>query len=360
VPVFNANRFKVSFTETSLGRLLRAFEVYLLIVHNLYTTFQDFSGTPRASSQPTDSTDSSKTLTEKFALADPLPYAYANQTLISNGFLGRDGEIISKGVMAMAGSDKIREGDHRPETVAISQVIQLQPQPPSPPAGMVAPKQPSGDRRFTTVSLSYYTMDHQSSLTNGEYNIPRSLSSNSSNVPKDMEQNPTICIPDSDRPSSVLSRETTTPIDDFLRQQAELEKSIADFSLNSMQSDCSRDVAEPSDGTVSTAATQSRSTLTSNKSESFSNRSDFSLSIFPAPPMITVDGVATKYPNEDAYKDGGQKAAAVTKGQKQRRKQVEPLVLATPVNPGEPQKGDLDAKLDSVATRFDVTSFIRG
>jgi hypothetical protein len=387
-----ANRFIVAFTETSLGRFLRAVEVYLLIVHSLYTTFQAFSALPRAS----NSLDT-KPLAEKFAFTDTLPYVYANKTqgvhnqfrlvtprtsqgksrasktswilprrnsatLIGNEheLLGRDSENLREEVVAVVYSNKVREDDDHSGTVAVAiSPAMLQPQTPRPnSANMLASKQPSGDRPSTTMSLSYYTMDQSS----GEYHTSKSLNSNSSNLPKESELNPKPRIPDSDRPSNVSPHGSITSIDELFRQQTELDKSIAALRLFSMQTDFSRIIGEPSDGAVSAVATRSRTTLTSNKTESLSNRSDFSLSVFPAPPIVPVDEVSTQYPNQGARQDDGQKASSATKGQKRNGKDSEPLILAplTSAVPPRSSKDDQDSKFDSAVTQFDVTSFIGG
>lgn len=391
-----ANRFIVSFTETSLGRFLRAVEVYLLIVHNLYTTFQAFSALPQAS----NSLDT-KPLAEKFAVTDTLPYVYANKpqelhnqfrlvtprTIQGQSraskiswnlphrnsaiFIGNEHELgldreTPREVVAVADSNKVREGDNPLGTVAVAvSPAMLQPEAPPPnSATMLASKQPSGDRPFTAVSLSYYTTDQSS----GEYNTSRSLNSrslnsHSPNLPKESELNPNPHIPDSDRPSNVSPNGSITSIDELFRQQTELDKSIAALRLFSMQTDFSKIVAEPSDGAVSAVATRSRNTMTSNKTESFSNRSDFSLSVFPAPPIVPVDEVSTKYPNQGARQDDSQKASSATKGQKRKGKSPEPLILASltsAVPLRSSSKDDRDSKFDSAATQFDVTSFIGG
>jgi hypothetical protein len=221
---------------------------------------------------------------------------------------------------------------------------------------MSASKQRSGDRSFTALYLSYYTMDRSS----GEYNTSRSLNSNSFNLPKESELNPKPRIPDSDRPSIVQSPQgSITSIDELFRQQTELDNSIAALCLFSMQINFPRIVAEPSDSAVSAMATRSRSTLTSNKTESLSNRSDFSLSVFPAPPIVPVDEVATKYPNENARQNDGQKASSAKKGRKEKGKSSDVASFASAVPPSS-SKDDRDSKFDSAATQFDVTSFIGG
>lgn len=386
-----ANRFIVSFTETPLGRLLRAVEVYLLIVHSLYTTFQAFSALPQASSKLAHSLDT-KPLAEKLPVTDTLPYAYANKTqglhnrfrlvtprtsqgksrasniswilprrsLIGNEheLLGRDNESLREEAVIVVDSNKVREDDDPVGTIPMAMSpAMLQPQPPSlNSASMSASKQRSGDRPFTAVSLSYYTMDRSS----GEYNTSRSLNSNSFNLPKESELNPKPRIPDSDRPSIVQSPQgSITSIDELFRQQTELDKSIAALRLFSMQTDFPRIVAEPSNSAVSAVATRSRSTLTSNKTESLSNRSDFSLSVFPAPPIVPVDEVATKYPNESARQNDGQKASSVKKGRKEQGKGSDLASFASAVPPSS-SKDDRDSKFDSAVTQFDVTSFIGG
>lgn len=386
-----ANRFIVSFTETSLGRFLRAVEVYLLIVHSLYTTFQAFSALPQASSKLTTSLDT-KPLAEKFLVTDTLAYAYVNKTqgshnqfrlvaprtsqgksrvsnlswilprrtLIGNEheLLGRDNESLREEVVVVD-SKKAREDDDPLGTIAVA-ISPAMPQPQAPSLNSVsvsASKQRSGDRPFTAVSLSYYTMDQFS----GEYNTSRSLNSNFFNLPKESELNPKPHIPDSDRPSIVQSPQgSITSIDELFRQQTELDKSIAALRLFSMQTDFPRIVTEPSDSAVSAVATRSRSTLTSNKTESLSNRSDFSLSVFPAPPIVPVDEVATKYPNEGARQNDGQKASSVAKGQKEKGKGSGLASLASAVPPSSPSNDDRDSKFNSAATQFDVTSFIGG
>jgi len=361
-----AYHFIVSFTETSLGRFLRAVEVYLLIVHSLHTTFQAFSAPSLPASMFVNSLIT-KPLAEKIAVADTLPYAYANQTQgLRNHFhltaprttqsnsgaspilprrnsailfgnehelLGRDSKNLQE-IVAMVDSNKIPEGDDPLGTATAISPTKPQPQAPSPNSASttVSSKQ---------LSLPYYTVDQSS----GDCITSKSLTT----PPKESELKPTPRIPDSDNPLNVSPQGSITSIDELFRQQTELDKSIDALRLFSVQTHFSSIVAGPSDGTVSTVATRSRSTLTSPKTESLSNRSDFSLSVFPAPPIVPVDEVATKYPSEGAHQGEGQRAPA-TKGQKENGKDFEP----------PPLKYDRDAKVDSAATQFDVTSFING
>jgi len=363
-----AYRFVVSFTETSLGRFLRAVEVYLLIVHSLHTTFQAFSAPSLASSKFVNSLIT-KPLAEKFAVADTLPYAYANQTqglhnhfhlaapsttqsksgasrilprrnsaiLVGNEheLLGRDTKNLEE-IVAMVDSNKIPGGGNPLGTAAAISPTKPQPQAPS-------PNSISTTLSSKQLSLSYCTVDQSS----GEY-----ITSKSSTIPpKESELKPTPRVSDSDKPLNVSPQGSITSIDELFRQQTELDKSIAALRLFSMQTHFSSNVAGPSDGTISTVATRSRSTLTSHMTESLSNRSDFSLSVFPAPPIVPVDEVATKYPSEGAHQGAGQRGPSATKGQKEKGKDFEPPSSS---------KYDRVAKVDSAATQFDVTSFING
>lgn len=391
------NLILFSFTETSLGRFLRAVEVYLLIVHSLYTTFQAFSAPCQTSSKLTNSLGT-KPLAEKFAVTDTLPYAYAYKTqglhkqfplvtpritprinqvksrvpqtswisprrnsalLIGNEheLLGRDSENLREEVV-MVDSNEVREGDDPLGTVAVTVSAAMPQSRASSPdsAGMaLTSNQPSGGRPFTAVSLSYYTMDQSS----GDYRTSRLLNTNSSDLPKESELNPKFRIPDSDKPPDISPQGSITSIDELFRQQTELDKSIAALRLFSMQTDFPGMVSEPAEGAVSAVSPRSRNTLTSNKTESLSNRSDFSLSVFPAPPMVPVDEVATKYPSEGARQNEAQKASSTSKVQKENGKDpLIPASLASAVPLSSSSKDDRDPKFDSAATHFDVTSFI--
>ncbi|KAF8973895.1 hypothetical protein BDZ97DRAFT_403720 [Flammula alnicola] len=390
------NLIVFSFTETSLGRLLRAVEVYLLIVHNLYTTFQYVSSPLQRPGQESN-LPSQKTQPEKSPYTNTLPFAYASgypqfatvapmivpqrsegslrASTMTWGLPPRrtpspsQSHIQELDVETAPTSNEVTRNVSRSEPRqhkdSLVGVGVSSGQPRASEGTRVEQEPPGSERPYTAVSLSYYTMDPNSPQTMKQ-DLPRS--SKPKTIPLDYSNGKNERMEGSTRyqpfkltPPSIGSQQASiTSIDELLRQQTELDKSIAALRLvsMSMQTDISSPSKiknpEPTSRTASTAPDQSRSTLVSSKTESFSNRSDFSLSVFPNPPIIPRDEVATKYTVEEVRK--GETPAAVV--QNSEKKNLEPLTIIPLSNAA--LQSPAQVHLDSAPTQYDVTSFIGG
>lgn len=287
-----------------MGRFLRAVEVYLLIVHSLYTAFQEFSDKCQQSraEQPQ--------LSEKAAevsYVGGLPFAYsptrssknAPDTFFSRpNFQSRRTSAISW-VTPSPGQRKAPTPARA--SIGVDSVVLARYTPPpaqNPSSGKNSPirspfqpldrdsqfddyqqdaqqDSPRVARPVTSVSLSYYTMER--------------------NLPETTE--------DTSQPSNLRAADTAgshqgsiTSLDELFRQQTELDKSIAALRLNSTL--LSNGISFTDNQVITESKDQSRTTLTSTKTESISNRSEFSLSVFPDPPNEQKEEVATKYTAE--------------------------------------------------------------
>ncbi|KDR85130.1 hypothetical protein GALMADRAFT_131864 [Galerina marginata CBS 339.88] len=369
-----------SFTESSLGRFLRAVEVYLLILYNLYTTYQDVF-LPRGPNK----TAIPNLNMEMFQGNGVLPVAYSD-----SGFKARysisspleatrrldswipprrrspspvkviqppvnvsDKEMATSPIQAKTRpsqtgqspessdrSGRLDAPDDRPQSLLFGPMED----------GIESLKE---DRPFTAVSLSYYTME--GSPTMPKQNIMESsIAVTFVNPASAMDQRLAVNTPDLKPPSNASQQGSITSIDDLLRQQTELDKSIAALRLFSIGTDIAGvakpDTVNTATATGSTVANQSRSTFNSTKTESLSNRSEFSLSVFPDPPILSKNQNLNKDPDE-----GGLSNVSVRTTHKSGRKEVAPIAIP-PLQSGSPQ----DAVNDSAGTQYDVTSFIGG
>lgn len=290
----------VAFAETSLGRFLRAVEVYLLIVHSLYTVFQEFSDKcqQNLAEQPQ--------LSEKAAELNyvgslPLTYEVTRSSKIGpdtfsrSNFQSRRASTISwvlpsppqrnaaTPTRASIGADSVVLARYTPPPAQIASSVKDSPEL-SPLRPLDKDNQPkdyrpelqqdptSVARPVTSISLSYYTMEQS--------------------YPDPTE--------DTSRPSNSQVAGTTgshqgsiTSLDELFRQQTELDKSIAALRLNSTL--LSNGPSYTDNQAPTETNDQSRTTVISTKTESISNRSEFSLSVFPDPPNEQKENVATKY-----------------------------------------------------------------
>lgn len=144
-------------------------------------------------------------------------------------------------------------------------------------------------------------------------------------------------------------------MDAILREQSELDQSIA--ALRDMSSQGLRaspdEIRNPfaldsNTETIPNIAGRSRSTFNSTKTESLSNRSDFSLSVFPEPPMVPEPETSTRHLQED-----GLRSSIITS-----KRLLAPVEIATPTLPSPAQT--TPPPLQTGATQYDVTSFIGG
>lgn len=210
----------------------------------------------------------------------------------------------------------------------------------------IGQSQGDSERPTTTMSLSYYAMDYgPSAAEKGDISQASNPSNPSIALFKAEDQREAIDL--ESRPSS---------LDEFLRQQSELDKSIAALRLASMSipNDSPFDIPafDPAASTMSSksaALDQSRSAVVKSKTESLSNRSDFSLSVFPVPPIIANSRISIEHLSE--ADDQGNKS-------RKGREEVERPISLT-INTEDPQS-PIEPQADSLSVQYDVTSFIGG
>ncbi|KAF4623591.1 hypothetical protein D9613_001926 [Agrocybe pediades] len=364
-----ANFVTFAFTETALGRFLRAVEVYLLILHSLYTTFQDIVSPPPPSSN-LEPFDTAGSRSGKFKGDNILPIAFSYpvqdtsnkpQSVANSGYrastlswiLPRRGspDEVQRVDAKAHNSEKILENAPSSREYITQNIRPLSSVSTSSDSLQGEEVQPSA-----VLSLSYYTMEDASRL-------PQQAVSSSANQQK-MEDHPgNGYLPSRRHPSPSLRRNfaknpspqgSVTSIDNLLREQSELDRSIAALRVLSSQGlggfeeaqnpfsmDASR---EPTSRIVG----QSGNTSRSHKTESVSNRSDFSLSVFPDPPVALEAETATRYSKINPP------APLVTTRIEGKRN---PLPITIPSPTASPAVLPT-APLETGATQYDVTSFI--
>jgi hypothetical protein len=205
--------------------------------------------------------------------------------------------------------------------------------------------QRDSERPTTTMSLSYYAMDY------GPTAAEKGDVSQSSNP-----SNPSIAhFKAEDKREAIDLDSRPSSLDEILRQQSELDKSIAALRLASMSipNDTPFDIPafDPAASTTSSKSAvldQSRSAVIKSKTESLSNRSDFSLSVFPVPP-IRNSRISIEHLSE-AEGQGNE-------SRKGREMAERPISLT--IDTEDPQF-PIEPQADSLAVQYDVTSFIGG
>lgn len=223
---------------------------------------------------------------------------------------------------------------------------------PALPSATEAPNTP-GEAPTTGVSLTYYTMNFSPSTTPTTLTVPR-LTDHTI-----MSPSPTG-VQDNDEPIPQTSFVNQPPVhlnpsitsfDELMRQQNELDKSIANLRLLSIDT---RNIRPPEIVPTLETSPLGRDTMASAKStlrtDSLSQHSEFSLSVFPLPP-----------PPESVL---GDKRSSIPKF----------LLRKLPQSPVRPQsqvqlspsirnssfQNNVSVRLTSAGTQYDVTSFIDG
>ncbi|KAF9474465.1 hypothetical protein BDN70DRAFT_997033 [Pholiota conissans] len=295
-----------AFTEMVLGRFLLAVQVYLLFVHSLFTTFEDFKWTVVVQTNPRI-----KTMPEKSTYIDALPLAYSDdkrnpspsslypmppsrqtrftpqQSVLSRS-LPSPREYTSSELQhpwrhdettLTAKAISITSHSEDNDFLNLSESPKIEG---STKKSLEGKPQEDNERPVTTMSLSYYAMNYDPSGVE-KSNIAETFNSRQSSIAVLEPPDRRIISASTSRPSS---------LDEILRQQNELDKSIAALRLVSMSissdspfENSSFPSAPPTNQKLA-VKDQPRNTLVSRRTESLSNRSDFSLSVFPAPPAI--------------------------------------------------------------------------
>ncbi|KAJ6503276.1 hypothetical protein C8R47DRAFT_1316526 [Mycena vitilis] len=155
-------------------------------------------------------------------------------------------------------------------------------------------------------------------------------------------------------PSPSAGRESVNSFDELLRQQTELDKSIAALRLFSPTTTLMSLPAPPDPEPEPESKSNDRS-MSMSSGKSMSNRSEFSLSIFPEPPPVE----SAVIPAESIPALMGRARdppfpprAPRTRMQSQVPHSVDIDSLSVPVSPA------YNNRFDSAATQYDVTSFI--
>ncbi|KAF8078481.1 hypothetical protein FPV67DRAFT_1465417 [Lyophyllum atratum] len=200
-------------------------------------------------------------------------------------------------------------------------------------------------------------------------------------------------------PPGVLTRETDSPVyglngiivrtrdqagqprphsnisfDELLRQQTELDKSIAALRLYSSEATSSpTDVLPPQPAvipvsttpkTASSPKTRSNSVSTNSylgrKPDSASNRSEFSLSIFPEPPAVSSDESPTSSKLERFVGRARTLRREPVADKANEVTAIKVVGEGSPSLPVSPTRYEGTPRLESAGTQYDVTSFIGG
>ncbi|KAJ8084164.1 hypothetical protein AAF712_001027 [Marasmius tenuissimus] len=349
------------FSETTLGRFIQAVELYILILFLLVTAFYKIPTRPPR----LDTTSYMVSPPEKGMPTPAEPTPSTGQPLnepqlsrrLSSWLLARSSRrpsnvrwLVGDGDVERDAADsrQIRsvnerksyiqmedEGDARAVTPERSSVfIRVE--------DANAKQAPAFEQRQSRTSagfsFSYYgsTQPRDSGV---DFPIPPPPSQNRFSTPRvDSPVYGLDGIVNQETTPSRTSPTSLTSLDELLRQQSELDKSIANLRLFSPQGPAS---PLPTDRITSSASRPSRTDRTYS---SISNPSEFSLSIFPDPP---------KFESERSMPSS--KVSSMTIRAKRG-------TYSTNTNlgeqPGRPYNSRAAGRLDSAGTSYDVTSFI--
>ncbi|KJA29267.1 hypothetical protein HYPSUDRAFT_504840 [Hypholoma sublateritium FD-334 SS-4] len=370
-----------SFTETALGRFLQAVEVYLLIVRSLFNAYYD--NRQRSASDNIVPLNDAPLETQKLQyIASELPVAYSTDGYASSPRRTGNNDRVStlSWLIPMRRESAAIQTEPRQtrkdEIEVLPRNVATFP-PPSPKDSIQDDKisfgTDQGSRRpvdlenaiperssqtygrpSTGVSLSYYAIDPSNLSVYGDsartFN-PKEHPPYLSNEESQRENLDADVRSPSTRGLSINSSQvgSVTSIDEIIRQQNELDQTIVALRLVSMSMSVQPDAVKSSKSTPD----QSRSTLVSSKTESFSNRSDFSLSVFPNPPVVPIDDVATKY-EETRLANKQRRKTRNFSAESLEQTPESPIRSATPTKLVQPnsQMGS------ALVTSYDVTSFI--
>ncbi|RDB28900.1 hypothetical protein Hypma_015388 [Hypsizygus marmoreus] len=397
------NLVALAFSETTLGRFLRAVEMYILILFFLTISFYKFKLPSHPTPPPQVNRSSSFFVLPSKMQVSPYPIPPRNvrnsdiipirhPNLVANlepkrrSFASTLSQLSARIIPRKADLRESAEriwDDDKELGLGSSHSPVAQPEAPVPDAAVLnqfpieidsskvenhvagSDEQPSPARRpWTEVSISsYYGMERGVNTS-----LPPAILSRETDSPV-YGLNGIISrsrVPEAaSRPLSNLS------FDELLRQQTELDKSIAALRLipsgaSSPIPESQPEVADPlpskaSGNPITRSTSLSTNSYLGRKPESVSNRSDFSLSIFPEPPVADVEPMATSRRLE--------MFAGRPRTQHQRTSPVDMALDSIPGIVAEDEKASLpvspsrsenNVKFDSAGTQYDVTSFIGG
>ncbi len=364
------NSYTVAFSETILGRFLRAISIYILLIYSLIRTFDR----PNLSqSTPDDREVGSVTLKHE------KPKDLIIQTTNLKPALATNVEIVQPSLRVSASSRfsvLVSRGEKKEAFTELARNITPKSTRglPIPPAASInkpkrsdlhfdimTPAFPSAKEASNTpeeppttgISLTYYTMNFGPPETPNILVVPESTdrpttSPSSARGQRDAEFIPQISLAQPPaRPNHSI-----TSFDELMRQQNELDKSIANLGLLSIDTSgiyppevASASESSPFGGnTVASAKSRPQSTL---RTDSLSQHSEFSLSIFPLPPPPPPES---------------NKRSSVFLFRKLPQPPLHPpsQVPPSPSIRESPFQKSASERLTSAGTQYDVTSFIYG
>lgn len=376
-----------AFSETTLGRFLRALEMYILILYTLISAFHGISSQTSMLPQHNPASLFQAGLSEKsraitpvnnsiinvvrrsISSTDNIPKQSSRVSTMSrlsswmqprNARRGESSEQIwvQDRELGLASSNRgtVAPTEHTSPTAG-----EFQPLPTRAEVNMedkaVLPEEllaPPKDRPFTAVSISsYYGMERDSI----PYPFPPTLS------PTRGTDSPVYGLNGimGQRAKSRLDRDSKMSFDELLRQQTELDKSIAALRLFSRGSMLGLDESAPPSIAASppqkpASSPKARSTSVSTNSylgrrpDSASNRSEFSLSIFPEPPKVDTEEFVVSNSRFTGTRIPPREILVAE--EPERADEVPSL----PVSPHQFE----GTRFGSAGTLYDVTSFIGG
>jgi hypothetical protein len=390
----------VAFSETTLGRFLRAIEVYILLVWFLIVTFRH----AKATEEDLRHKDNSSVEKATLPYFEPVTHLSQGRTATTTGTTRQGGATFLKpwgptrdSAVSKVGSwisngrfnrlfSSSREGlrdneaalspspepsvlfrtapeltsEKQPADVGREELLK-------PPALAVAPTG-EGDRPYTEISLSYYAMVGDLRPPSKSVTIQDTYSIGSDSPvygldgivpPRRPKPAPESIVVQPPTARSAATSAILSPIDQLMQQQSDLDKSISKLRglhnrQNSVPAPASLNVnRESRNGQVvdvpSRESTQRNTILVTPSFSSFSKpfssaseRSEFTLSNFPDPPEGKAPAPTAR---------PGPKVGIVPI-------QIPPLDISS--NPASPFFGLTGTRFDSAGTQFDVTSFIGG
>ncbi|KAF7784432.1 hypothetical protein Agabi119p4_597 [Agaricus bisporus var. burnettii] len=361
------NLVTFAFSEMVLGRFLRAISIYIFLLYNLITIFSAATRdrishsdeeAPANSEKPirlvtNDTTLRSETQTATVALESAAP-AQPNdeRSSLSIAASSRLSKFVSRvepneafaGVTRTMSNRKssgtpVAPKRHKRPDLRFDIMT---------PILTSTPEDPDlvGERRATDISLTYYTMGLQSivavSTPNGEGSDSPSPYGQLRGV-ADLQQTRASDFQASDHSFSV------TPYEELMREQEELDNSIAKLGILSVdvKDVLSQEAGSTLDGSISPAGDTTTSVKSKHRStlrtDSLSFHSDFSLSVFPTPPPPPESMSGERRFSRPMFL---------------RRKLPQLPVDDTTQEASSVQESPVDAVMASGETHYDVTSFI--
>ncbi|KAK0465205.1 uncharacterized protein EV420DRAFT_1513303 [Desarmillaria tabescens] len=377
-----------AFSETTLGRFLQAIELYILIVFLLMdafyitpemrryqvrkaqvSSFNGLGGFRSSESLPrqtlsaetidhNDIRESTRTTRESVVLSGPSSSAHAPLFLWDRNDPELGGSSGRRHSSAKEMVYPTSDSRTSPQSPQMQSGTEDAPLPLPVPLEELTPTNKSDLpplRPKTGVSFSsYYPEDHSSSLPTPKPNFVSEVSGSGPDSPIYGLNGIIRAIGDNSptgNKSESLNSRSSTSFDELLRQQSELDQSIAALRLFSPEASTAtfldaKDVAAPDAPAKSTSMAPTASTGTNSyiKVDSSSVPSEFSLSIFPEPPTN-----GSGLPDTPVASIAGRNMIIPPS----------PTVDEVPSMPTSPN-GLSTGRFGSGGTQYDVTSFIGG